>query len=171
MAKEKRWSSVLPPPKYSHQPHHQTLSPSFSFSSVQFSEENKAKKRRLSSWWCGRLKAANVMVSLCTKAPAGEATADRKVSAHVDSSNRKLTMLYKVEPGACDQSFGIHVAEFANFPENVVALARAKASELEDFSPITIVPHDAKERTNVYHYWDNENCETQGKADEDLVGS
>ncbi|KAK4395785.1 DNA mismatch repair protein MSH2 [Sesamum angolense] len=95
--------------------------------------------------------------------------ANYHVSAHVDSSNRKLTMLYKVEPGACDQSFGIHVAEFANFPENVVALARAKASELEDFSPITIVPHDAKERTNVYHYWDNENCETQGKADEDLV--
>ncbi|EYU19022.1 hypothetical protein ABFS82_09G054300 [Erythranthe guttata] len=57
------------------------------------------------------------------------------VSAHIDSSSRKLTMLYKVEPGACDQSFGIHVAEFAKFPESVVALARAKASELEDFSP------------------------------------
>lgn len=60
--------------------------------------------------------------------------ANYHVGAHIDPSNRKLTMLYKVEPGACDQSFGIHVAEFANFPESVVALARAKAEELEDFT-------------------------------------
>lgn len=71
--------------------------------------------------------------------------ANYHVSAHIDSSSRKLTMLYKVEPGACDQSFGIHVAEFANFPESVIALARAKASELEDFSHVTVLPHDAKE--------------------------
>ncbi|GAB2226312.1 hypothetical protein Drorol1_Dr00022114 [Drosera rotundifolia] len=64
--------------------------------------------------------------------------ANYHVSAHIDASSRKLTMLYKVEPGACDQSFGIHVAEFANFPASVVSLAREKAAELEDFSPATI---------------------------------
>ncbi|GKA54474.1 DNA mismatch repair protein MSH2 [Tanacetum coccineum] len=68
--------------------------------------------------------------------------ANYHVSAHIDSVSRKLTMLYKVEPGACDQSFGIHVAEFANFPESVVSLAREKAAELEDFSPLSVVSNE-----------------------------
>ncbi|XP_075662047.1 DNA mismatch repair protein MSH2 [Castanea sativa] len=70
--------------------------------------------------------------------------ANYHVSAHIDSASRKLTMLYKVEPGACDQSFGIHVAEFANFPESVVTLAREKAAELEDFSPTATMTNDAQ---------------------------
>lgn len=71
------------------------------------------------------------------------------VSAHIDASSRKLTMLYKVEPGACDQSFGIHVAEFANFPESVVNLAREKAAELEDFSPVAIISNDVAEEVGL----------------------
>ncbi|BBN08051.1 DNA mismatch repair protein MSH2 [Marchantia polymorpha subsp. ruderalis] len=61
--------------------------------------------------------------------------ANYHVSAHIDDKSRKLAMLYKVEEGPCDQSFGIHVAEFAHFPPDVVQLAREKAAELEDFSP------------------------------------
>lgn len=56
------------------------------------------------------------------------------VSAIADSSTEGITFLYEVRPGACHKSYGVHVAEMARFPEEVVRAAKRKLSDLESQS-------------------------------------
>ncbi|OQS03695.1 DNA mismatch repair protein Msh2 [Thraustotheca clavata] len=56
---------------------------------------------------------------------------NKHVTAHaVDDT---IAMVYEVRDGPCLESFGIHVAEMAGFPKDVVAHAKRKARELEHF--------------------------------------
>ncbi|KAG2734366.1 hypothetical protein G9P44_002372 [Scheffersomyces stipitis] len=59
------------------------------------------------------------------------------VVAHVenkDENDDDITLMYRVEPGVSDKSFGIHVAELVKFPSKIINMAKRKASELQDMN-------------------------------------
>lgn len=53
--------------------------------------------------------------------------------AAVPDADKGIVLQYLVKPGASDQSFGIHVARIAKFPQEVIEMAQKKAEELESF--------------------------------------
>ncbi|KAI7828283.1 muts domain V-domain-containing protein [Kickxella alabastrina] len=75
------------------------------------------------------------------------------VIAKISEGAKDLTLLYRIGKGVCDQSFGIHVAELANFPESVVRLAKRKTEGLDTMHPEQIAARvnelEAKYRTEI----------------------
>ena len=68
-----------------------------------------------------------------------------QVSPATASTPEKVTFLYRLVPGACPKSYGVNVARLAGLPAHVLAVAAAKAAELEAQSVDANAPLNAEE--------------------------
>lgn len=70
-------------------------------------------------------------------------------SAHIDEQNHRVTMLYEILPGPAWRSYGIHVAQIANFPQEIIAEAsrfeeRILGEPLQHTDVSLLVEHPSK---------------------------
>lgn len=86
---------------------------------------------------------------------------------HVRAETRDndLIFLYKVEKGICDQSFGIHVAKLAKFPEHIIQNAQNKVKEREGFSGVDETTRQL--RDHVLNYI--KDMDVDSLSDDDLL--
>ncbi|TDH68689.1 hypothetical protein CCR75_004330 [Bremia lactucae] len=64
------------------------------------------------------------------------------------ASDREITMVYQVQDGPCMESFGVHVASMAGFPQSVIECAKRKSQKLEGFK--NLVGNDTLSGTKRY---------------------
>lgn len=84
----------------------------------------------------------------------GNKVSNLHVVAHVEKNEEEesnkdddITLMYKVEPGISDKSFGIHVAELVKFPNKIVSMAKRKASELQSSNLVNDDPYVQNKKT------------------------
>lgn len=61
----------------------------------------------------------------------------RNYHAEALQENDSIVLLYRILPGSCDRSFGIHAAVLAGFPESVVKVQLPRRSTRFAFMLIT----------------------------------
>ena len=64
-----------------------------------------------------------------------EVISNLHVSVKEDDKTGEAVLLFKVEEGICDRSYGIHVAKAVGFPEVVIRMAQWRADLLEGNRP------------------------------------
>lgn len=73
------------------------------------------------------------LTALETEYPAS--ISNLHVSVREDKDSGAAVLLFKVETGICDRSYGIHVAKSVGFPEVVIKMAQWRADLLEGNRP------------------------------------